>query len=211
MRDGTVKGENKARLRNDGHGVISTLAAGGAGTSVGGWGDFMRETTHRGAASSADVTSRLLQQIEEDLRALSATVTPLAAEEKARWAPPRRKRATGRPTQVAEVVAVEMPVPAREATPLVARGLATAQAAVGAVAATPGAAGGAASSGGKPTGTDLADPRNFGLLPERVRLEQGGDAALLFKKRVADELAFAQKGAAHVGGAGGGVAGVAGV
>lgn len=174
---------------NDGAGQFPRLRR--AGRTLRLRADSMAKSTDRGAASSVDATSLLLQQIEEDLRALSATVTPLTAEEKARVVPTGRKRAMGRPNKTAEMV-VE-PVPVRESIPVVARGLATAQAAVVAVAAAPAAALAVVGNGGKPTGGDLADPRNFGLLPERSRLVQGGDAALVFKKRVADELAFAQK------------------
>lgn len=44
-----------------------------------------------------------------------------------------------------------------------------------------------------PAGTDLADPKNFGLMPPTANLEQGALSAEDYRKRIVRDLTFATK------------------
>lgn len=45
----------------------------------------------------------------------------------------------------------------------------------------------------RPTGTDLSDPKNFGLAPPIEELEQGSSSTEDYRKRLSAHLAFATK------------------
>lgn len=44
-----------------------------------------------------------------------------------------------------------------------------------------------------PTGTDLADPKNFGVMPEAADLEQGSLSVLEFRQRLVQKIEFATR------------------
>ena len=139
-------------------------------------------------SSRGDAIDRQLQELQLQLDALAATVDLSAVKRMAEVQakrPPGPRGNSSKPKSAAASVAPGAVEPAHKPTAPVA-----AAAPVNAPARGPGLA---PATKPLPTGTDLADPTNFGVLPDRARLEGEGLDRDALRHQLTGDIKWAQQ------------------